>query len=147
MYTALVPETVPYIKFHIKTYSQSSVSICNLLYFIILYHLFWIIYGSIFYDSKITPNYWFISKTINVWGNFVWKCLLYPWNTLLYNLPNIHWTICTYCFSFFSVTAAFEVTSCIFILKCFNCSNYCVTLPFLLCHNIGQYSHMEMVKR
>ena len=55
--------------------------------------------------------------------------------------------VCTYCFWLFSVTAAFEVTSCIFILKCFNCSNYCVTLPFMLCHNIGQYSHMEMVKR
>ena len=143
MYTALVPETVPYIKFHIKTFSQSFVSICNLLYFIILYHLFWIIYGSIFYDSKITPNYWFISKTINVWGNFVQKCLFIPGIPCCIICQTYVGQVCTYCFSFFSVTAAFEVTSCIFILKCFNCSNYCVTLPFLLCHNIGQYSHME----
>ena len=54
----------------------------------------------------------------------------------------------TYYFSIFSaVIAVFEVTSCIVILKCFNCSNYLVTLPFLLRHYIGRYNHMEMVKR
>ena len=40
----------------------------------------------------------------------------------------------TYCFTFFSVVATFEVTSCIFILKYFHCSHYLVSLPFLLLH-------------
>ena len=44
-----------------------------------LYHLFEIIYESIFYNLKITLNYWFISKTINTRGNFIRKRPLGPW--------------------------------------------------------------------
>ena len=46
MYTELVPETVHYIKFHIKIYLQSL--------FVSIYHLFEIIYESTFSNSNMT---------------------------------------------------------------------------------------------
>ena len=53
----------------------------------------------------------------------------------------------TYCFSFFSVIATFNVASCIFVLKCFNWSYSLVPFPFLLdCYN-GQYNQMKIMKR
>ena len=51
-------------KFHNKFFLESFVSIYH------LYHLFGIICKSIFYYF----NYWFISKTISVKGNFIWNC-------------------------------------------------------------------------
>ena len=40
------------------------------------------------------------------------------------------------------VMTIFEFTSCISVLKCFNCWNSLVHLPFLLCHYIRQYNQM-----
>ena len=50
MYTKLVPETVPYISFTWK-FIWNNLSIYH------LYHLFEIIYKSIFYNWNITLNY------------------------------------------------------------------------------------------
>ena len=44
----------------------------------------------------------------------------------------------TFCFSFFSVIATFEVTSCMFVLKRFDCSNSLVLFPFLLRQYAGR---------
>ena len=61
MYTRLVPQTVYALhQFQIKIYLESFESI---------YHL------SIFYNLKIILNYWFISKTFNIRGNFIWMPL------------------------------------------------------------------------
>ena len=43
-------------------------------------------------------------------------------------------------FSFFSVITIFEITFCIFVPKCFSCSNSLVPLLFLLCHYIRRYT-------
>ena len=67
----------------------------------------------------------------------------------------LSWYIClTYCFPFLSVIAAlFDVTSRIFTLKNFNCSNSFVPLPFMkLGHkiviNLGHsLTIMKIVKR
>ena len=93
-----------------------------------LHHLFGINYKTLLYSLKITLNYWFISKIINIKGNFIWECPLGP---------------C--CFSFFSVISTFKVTCCIFALICFNCSNSLVPVSFLLHHYIGQYNQMEIL--
>ena len=113
-------------KFHIKIYLESFVSIYN------LYHLFGIIYKSIFLNFNITLNYWFISKTIFIRGNFIWKCPLGD--------PDI--PVVRHRFSFFSVLTIMEITSCIFVLKYFSCSNSLVPLPFLLRHYIRRYNQM-----
>ena len=81
-----------------------------------LYHLFGIIYKSIFYNFK----------TINIRGNFIKKCPLGD--------PCI--SVVWHSFSFFSVITIIEITSCIFVLKCFSCSNSLVPFPFLLHHYI-----------
>ena len=83
MLTKLVPETVHNITFHIRIYLKSFVSI----YY--LYHLFGTIYKSIFYNSNIKLNDWFISKTINILGNFIWKCTLSPWYDYLYDFSSL----------------------------------------------------------
>ena len=44
-----------------------------------LYHLFGIIYKSIFCQLEHHFNYWFISETINIRSNFIWKCPLSHW--------------------------------------------------------------------
>ena len=49
-------------KFHIKIYFESFVFIDH------LYYLLEIIYRSIFYNPNMKLNYWFISKTSNIWG-------------------------------------------------------------------------------
>ena len=64
MYSKLILETVPYISFILKF-------IWNYLSIYDLYHLFGIIYKSIFYNLSITLNYWFTSKTINIRGNVI----------------------------------------------------------------------------
>ena len=59
---------------------QNLSSVWKHLYLVYhLHHLFEIIYESIFYNLKITLNYWFISKTINTRGNFIRKRPLGPW--------------------------------------------------------------------
>ena len=96
--------------FHIKIYFQSFVSIYH------VYHLFWIINKNILYISNITLNYCLISET-NIWvtlsENTIPSCMICQ----------------TYCFSFLTLIATFQVTTCIFKLKCFNCSSYLVP-PF-----------------
>ena len=70
--------------------------------------------------------------------NFAGKC---SW--LMYMICLIH------CFPFFSVIATlFDVASCIFKLKDFNCPNSFVPLPFNK-HRLGQSltSYMKIVKR
>ena len=127
------------LKFHIKTYLESFVSICH------LYHLLKIIYKSVFYNLNITLNYRFISKTIisngldrfisKTRGKFIWEC---PWSP---------WQPCSLSFSFFLVMPTLKVTSCIFVLKCFNCSNSSIHVPFLLCYRIRRHNQMEIVNR
>ena len=65
MYTKLVPETGHYISFPPKF-------IWNHLYLFIIFIgiTIAVIYKSIFYNFNITLNYWFISKTTNIKGNF-----------------------------------------------------------------------------
>ena len=117
IYTKLVSQTVHTLyQFHIKFHLESIESI---------YHL------SIFYNLNITFNYWLISKTINIRGNFIWKCHLCPW----YSCTDI-------VFSFFSVIITYEVTSCIFVLICFNCSNSLVSFAFMLHQYIRWYNPM-----
>ena len=70
MYKKIVLETVHYIKFCFKIYLQSYLSMHR------FYNLFGIICKSIFYNLNITWNYWFISKTITIKDNVIWKC---PW--------------------------------------------------------------------
>ena len=61
MYTKLAPETVYTLyQFQIKIYLESFESINHL---------------SIFYNLNIILNYWFISKIINIRGNFIWMLL------------------------------------------------------------------------
>ena len=103
-----------------------------------LYHLFEIIYKSIFYNLNITLKKSFISKTINTRGNFIRKCPLGPCG-----LPEV----CVWQFFIFTVIATIETTSCIFGLRCFNCSNSLVPLSFLLCHHTKQYNQMGIVMR
>ena len=62
MYTKLVPAETAHYKFHIKIYLESFVSIYH------LYHLFGIIYESIFYSLNIILNHWFISKKHQYYG-------------------------------------------------------------------------------
>ena len=52
-------------------------------------------------------------------------------------VPSILSCSLTYCFSSFSVIVTFGVTSCIFVLKCFNHSNSFVPLPVFLRHYVG----------
>ena len=96
--------------FHIKIYFQSFVSIYHVC------HLFGIICKNILYISNISWNYCFIRET-NIWvtlsKNTIPSCMICQ----------------TYCFSFLTLIATFQVTTCIFKLKCFNCSNYLVP-PF-----------------
>ena len=96
--------------FHIKIYFQSFVSIYHVC------HLFGIICKNILYISNISWNYCFIRET-NIWvtlsENTIPSCMICQ----------------TYCFSFLTLIATFQVTTCIFKLKCFNCSNYLVP-PF-----------------
>ena len=98
MYIKLVPETVHYIKFHIKIYLQSFTSIYH------LYHLFAIIYESIFYNSNIKSNYWFISKIINIWVTFSENTPCVPGIPSCITCPKYVGQIYAYWFSFFSVT-------------------------------------------
>ena len=116
IYTKLVPQTVSYIHYAIKFYLESFVSIYQ------LYHLFEIIYlfTKVFYNLGITLiNNWFISKTINMTLS-----KNAPW------VPDILSGSLTYCFQFFSAIATFEVTSRIFVHKCFN-SNSLVIFPLI----------------
>ena len=106
-------------KLHIKIYLESFESISH------LYNLFWIIYKSIFYKFNITLNHWFIGKSINIRSNFIYKSPLGPWYPAVW-----------YIFSHFSLITIFKITSYIFALKCFSCSNFLVPLPFLLRHYI-----------
>ena len=99
-------------KLHIKIFLESFASIYH------LYHLFGIIYKSIFYKLNSTLNHWFISKSINIRSNFIYKSPLGPW------FPAV--------FSYFSVIKIFKITSYIFALKCFSCSNSLVLLPIIL---------------
>ena len=96
--------------FHIKIYFQSFLSIYHVC------HLFGIICKNILYISNISWNYCFISET-NIWvtlsENTIPSCMICQ----------------TYCFSFLTLIATFQVTTCTFKLKCFNCSNYLVP-PF-----------------
>ena len=122
MYTKLVPQTVyAQYKFHIKIYLESFESI---------YH------SSIFQNLNITLNYGFISKTINIRGNLIWKCPLVP------GIPVV-WQR----FSFFSVMTIFEVSSCIFVLNSFDCSNSLLPSLFLLHHYIRRYIITQCVTR
>ena len=52
-------------KFQIRFYLESLVSIHH------LYHLFGIIYKSIFHNLNISLNYLFINKTINIRNNYL----------------------------------------------------------------------------
>ena len=113
-------------KFNIKIYLELFVSIYP------LNHLFGIIYKSKFYNFNVTLNNWFISRTINIRGNFIWKWPLWD--------PGIP-EIIGHSFSFFSVITIIEITSCIFALKCVSCS-FLVPLPFLLRHYIRRYNQM-----
>ena len=81
------PRNSTLYQFHIKIYFESFVSI---------YH--W----STFCNLNIILNYWFISKTVNIRGNFIWKCPLGPWYPF-----SLTW--------FFLVMTTFEVTYCIFV--------------------------------
>ena len=121
--TKLVPETVDhYICF-------TSKFIWDHLFTYHLYHLFGIIYKSIFYILGITLKYCFISY-ISISGNF-YLSENAPWvpgNPVVWDR-----------FSLFSVITIIEIFSCIFILKCFSCSNSLVPLPFLFCHLIRRY--------
>ena len=91
---------------HIQIYLQSFVSI--------IYHLFQLLYKSIFFLWNITLNNWFICKSISE-VTFVDKC---PW--LVYG---------QIVFLFFAVIATFfDVASYIFKLTCFN---FLVPLPFI----------------
>ena len=123
MSTKLVPETVDhYMGF-------TSKFIWDHLFTYHLYHLFEIIYKSIFYILGITLKYCFISY-ISISGNF-------------YLSENAPWVpgnpVVWDSFSLFSVITIIEIFSCIFILKCFSCSNSLVPLPFLFCHLIRRY--------
>ena len=107
-------------QFQMKIYLESFES---------LYHL------NIFYSLNIILNYWFISKTINIRDNFIWMPL--P------SLVSLVW----HSLSFYSVMTIFEVTSCILVLKCFDCSNSLGPFPFLLHHYIGRYIIIQWVNR
>ena len=61
---------------------------------------------------------------------------------------NVTWVtgilVVRHSFSLFTVIVTFEATSCIFVLKCFNCSESMLPLPFLFCHHIRwQYNQMQ----
>ena len=94
--------------------------------------LFGIIYKSILCNFNITLNYWFISKTIKIRGNFILKCPLGD--------PGI--PLIWHSFSFFSVTTIIEIISCIFVLNCFSSSYSLIPLPFLLHHYIRRNNEM-----
>ena len=134
MYTILIPEAVYYIKFHIKF-------ICNHLYRLIIYVICLESSLKVFFTTRTA-----LSNTCSSVKPLISKV------TFSKNVPQVpclpSFNICgRYCFSFFSVIATFEVTSSIFIIKCFNCSNYLLPLSFLLCYYIEGYNHMEFVKR
>ena len=87
--TKLVPETY---KFLIKIYLESFV------------FTFLIIFAFVFNIELIVHQ-----------KNNQYRAVLSenaPW------VPGMFSDSLTYCFSFFSITAAFEVNSCIFVLKC-----------------------------
>ena len=134
MYAKLIPEAVQYIKFHVKF-------ICNHLYLFIIYIICLELSTKLFFTTRTA-----LSNTCSSVKPSISKV------TFSKDVPQVpcipSFNICRrYCFSFFSVIATFEVTSRIFILKCFNFSNYLLTLPFLLCYYIERYNHMEFVKR
>ena len=109
-------------KFHIKIYLDSFVSIYN------LYHLFGIIYKSIFYKLNITlMKNWYISKTINIRGDFIWKHPLLVWFFIFLSNRNIwnhflYFHFLCYIFTFYLCTSHF-----------FHSSNSLVPFIFSLC--------------
>ena len=134
MNAKLIPEAVQYIKFHVNF-------ICNHLYLFIIYIICLESSTKLFFTTRTA-----LSNTCSSVKPSKSKV------TFSKNVPQVpcipSFNICRqYCFSLFSVIATFEVTSRIFILKCFNFSNYLLTLPFLLCYYIERYNHMEFVKR
>ena len=124
IYTKIVKETLDYICFKSK-FIWNHLYLCLSIASFIWNHL-----QKYFYYLNITLNYWLICKTIKIRSNFIWKCPLGPWH------------LCeTWFFIFLSeVMTTFKVTSCIFVLRCFNCSNSILPLPFLLHHYIRRYN-------
>ena len=108
-------------KFLIKTYLEPLVFgyyfIIYLESFIKVFFLTW-------------TSYWTTSSSVNPSISGATLRENAPWVPGIFGCSLIH------CFSFFSIIATFEVTSCISLLKCLWCSNSLVPLPFLLCHYV-----------
>ena len=101
-------------KFQIKIYLESFI-------YLPFVSFIWNYLQIVFYNLNITSLELksVISKTINIRGNFIWKCLLGT------SIPVV-W----HSFLFFSVITIFKIISCIFILKLFRCYNSSVS-PFV----------------
>lgn len=72
---------------------------------------------------------------IFIWNHLQKYFLFTTWTSLWISDSLTVWQII---FSFFFLTATFEGTSCVFVPKCFNCSDSFVPVPFLLRHYVGR---------
>ena len=134
MNTKLVPETVYHIKFHIKTYLQSFVSIYHLYHFLESF-------TKVFFATL--ASHW---TTVSSLKPLISGVTLSENAPSIPCIPSCNMIYLRYCFSFLPVSTTFEVTSCVFRLKCFNYYTDLVPLPYLLLHYIGWYNHMETKK-
>ena len=121
LYTKLVP------RLYMKVFTSKF--ICNNLYLLFVFIFIIYLQSSTKLFSITGTSHWMTGSSVkSITGvTFVGKC---PWLVCL-----------TYFLSFLSVTATlFDVTSCIFKLKNFNCSNFFVPLP---CHTA--YGNREVM--